>query len=192
MSEVTRILAALDAGDAHVASKLLPLVYEELRNLAAAQMTRETPGQTLQPTALVHEAYIRLVGSDDQPRWRGRTHFFSAAAESMRRILIDAARRRHAAKRGGGNNRADIDPDHLASSGASDELLALDEALERLAKHAPQKAELVKLRYFAGCTLDEAAELLGISPREADRAWAYAKTWLKVEIGTDRDPQTEK
>jgi RNA polymerase sigma factor (TIGR02999 family) len=191
MSAATRILNAIDAGDAQAASQLLPVVYEELRNLAATQMARETPGQTLQPTALVHEAYIRLVGTTDQPRWRGRTHFFAAAAESMRRILIDAARRRQAAKRGGGNNRADIDPDLLASSGASDELLALDEALERLAKLAPQKAELVKLRYFAGCTLDEAAELLGVSPREADRAWAYAKTWLKVELAADRGPEVK-
>lgn len=188
MSDVTRILNAIDAGDTQAASQLLPLVYEELRNLAAAQMARENPGQTLQPTALVHEAYIRLVGSTDQARWRGQTHFFTAAAESMRRILIDAARRRNSAKRGGGNVRANLDPDFLPAAVASDDLLALDEALARLAAHAPQKAELVKLRYFAGCTLDEAAQLLGISPREADRMWAYAKTWLKVELSADPHP----
>ncbi len=184
MSEVTRILSAIDAGDAQAAGQLLPLVYSELRQLAAAQMASETPGQTLQPTALVHEAYLRLVGPADQPRWRDRSHFFAAAAEAMRRILVDAARRRNAAKRGG-NRRADLDPDLIADASASDELLALDEALDRLAAHAPAKAELVKLRYFAGCTLDEAAKLLGISPREADRVWAYAKTWLKVALQND-------
>lgn len=191
MTDVTRILTAIDSGDVHAARQLLPLVYEELRNLAAAQMARESPGQTLQPTALVHEAYLRLVGPTDQPRWRGSTHFFAAAAESMRRILIDAARRKQATKRGGGNVRADFDPDLLSTSGPSDELMALDEALDRLAAQAPQKAELVKLRYFAGCTLDEAAKLLGISPREADRAWAYAKTWLKVELAADHSQPTK-
>ncbi len=189
MSEVTRILSAIDGGDTLAAHELLPLVYNELRKLAAAQMASENPGQTLQPTALVHEAYLRLVGPADQPRWRDRSHFFTAAAEAMRRILVDAARRRNAVKRGG-NRRADLDPDLIADASASDELLALDEALDRLAAHAPAKAELVKLRYFAGCTLDEAAKLLDISPREADRVWAYAKTWLKVALANDSESAT--
>lgn len=188
MGEVTRILSAMDAGDMQDAGRLLPLVYEELRNLAAAQMAQENPGQTLQPTALVHEAYLRLVGPDsDTPKWRGQTHFYTAAAEAMRRILIDAARRRGATKRGGNRCRADLDPDRIADSTADDELIALDEALERLAAHAPAKAELVKLRYFAGCTIIEAAEVMGISPREADRIWAYAKAWLKVELSQGDD-----
>lgn len=182
MSEVTRILGAIEAGDVRAASDLLPLVYAELRAMAAAQMARESPGHTLQATALVHEAYLRLVGPADQPRWKSQMHFYSAAAESMRRILIEASRRRKAAKRGGQKLRSDLDPDMLSAESTTDELLALDEALERLAKHDPRKAELVKLRYFAGCTLDECAKMLNISPREADRAWAYAKSWLKLEL----------
>jgi len=182
MGEVTRILTAIDAGDVQMAGQLLPFVYEELRSLAAAQMASETPGQTLQPTALVHEAFIRLVGPEDRPRWHGQAHFYAAAAEAMRRILIDAARKRKAAKRGGGNIRANLDPDQLPEPTTPDGLLALDEALQRLETVAPQRAELVKLRYFAGCTLDEAAQILGISPRAADRAWAFAKAWLKVEL----------
>ena|SRR5947209_3916074 len=182
MDEVTRALNALEAGDGQAAEALLPLVYAELRRLAARQLAGEPPGRTLDATALVHEAYLRLVGPADRPRWRGRGHFFAAAAEAMRRILVDAARRRRAAKRGGARRREDLDPDRLAAPAVADDILALDEALDRLAAHAPAKAELVKLRYFAGCTLDEAADLLGLSPREADRAWAYAKAWLKVAL----------
>jgi RNA polymerase sigma factor (TIGR02999 family) len=186
MSEITHILSAIESGDAQAAADLLPLVYAELRHLAASQMAREVPGITLQPTGLVHEAYLRLIGPADQPRWKNQAHFFAAAAESMRRILIDAARRRKAAKRGGNRVQVDLEPDLLAVDSTADELLALDEALDRLAIHDRQKAELVKLRYFAGCTLDEAAEMLGISPREADRVWAYAKTWLKVDLSSDQ------
>jgi len=182
MSDVTRIWDALAGGDARAADDLLPLVYAELRRLAAQNLAREKPGQTLDATALVHEAYLRLVGGAADRFWDGRGHFFAAAAEAMRRILVDAARRRRAAKRGGQRRREDLDPDRLAAPAVADDILALDEALARLAAQAPAKAELVKLRYFAGCTLDEAADLLGLSPREADRAWAYAKAWLKVAL----------
>jgi RNA polymerase sigma factor (TIGR02999 family) len=182
MSEVTRILTAIEQGDPHAAEQLLPLVYDELRRLAAHRLAGEGPGHTLQPTALVHEAYLKLVGPDPQQPWNGRIHFFAAAAEAMRRILIDHARRKHRARRGGGMKRVELDDMHdvelVAESGGADELLALDEALARLAAADPRKAELVRLRYFAGLTLEQAAELLGISRATADRHWAFARAWL--------------
>ncbi len=171
MSEVTRILSAIEQGDPHAAKQLLPLVYDELRKLAAQRLAQEKPGQTLQPTALVHEAYLRLVGSDQDARWTSRGHFIAAAAEAMRRILIDHARKKQTQKRGGGLHR---EPD--------DELLALDEALHKLAVEDPEKARLVELRYFAGLTGEEAAQVLGISPSTADRHWAYARAWLQNEV----------
>jgi RNA polymerase sigma factor (TIGR02999 family) len=177
MSDVTHLLDAAAAGDRR-AAELLPLVYDELRKLAAARMAAEPPGHTLQPTALVHEAYLRLVGNDDAPRWDGRGHFFAAAAEAMRRILVEAARRRHGPEHGGHLLRQDLDPEHPASPGRPERLLALDEALDRLAAAEPRAAEVVKLRYFAGLTVAEAAAALGISPRTADNDWAYARAWL--------------
>jgi RNA polymerase sigma factor (TIGR02999 family) len=182
MSEVTQILSAIDQGDPHAAEQLLPLVYEELRRLAAQRLAGEGAGHTLQPTALVHEAYLKLVGPNPQRFWNGRAHFFAAAAEAMRRILIDHARRKHRARRGGGMTRVELDDmDDLslvAESGGADELLALDEALTRLAANDPRRAELVRLRYFAGLTVEQAAELLGISRATADRHWAFARAWL--------------
>jgi RNA polymerase sigma factor (TIGR02999 family) len=191
---VTRlILSAVEQGDARAAVDLLPLVYQELRRLAAQRLANEQPGQTLQATALVHEAYLRLVGPAGDTgasalRWDGRAHFFAAAAEAMRRILIDNARRKKRVKHGGDRERQDldaVDPADLAeiSTGVpSDDLLALDEALERFARMDPAKAELVKLRYFAGLTLEEAGRMLGISPATADRHWAFARAWLYKEI----------
>jgi RNA polymerase sigma factor (TIGR02999 family) len=183
MSEVTRILAAIEQGDVHAAEELLPLVYQELRQLAAQKMSQEAPGQTLQATALVHEAYIRLVGAED-PNWSGRGHFFSAAAEAMRRILIDIARRKKSLKYGGGRQRVDLDKAVLATddNASADNLIALDEAIEKLSKKDKAKADLVKLRYFAGLTGEQAAEVLGISRSTADRYWAYARSWLRLEI----------
>jgi RNA polymerase sigma factor (TIGR02999 family) len=180
MSDITEILNALDRGDAHAAAQLLPLVYDELRKLAARKLAEESPGQTLQPTALVHEAYLRLVGDADEPRWRNRAHFFAAAAEAMRRILIDSARRKKALKHGGDRVRQPLD-DAIAPE-KCDELLALDEALCKLAARDPEKARLVELRYFAGLTGEEAAKVLGISPATADRHWAYARAWLQTEV----------
>lgn len=177
MSDVTRILNAIEQGDAEEADKLLGLVYEELRRLAAHKMSRECPGQTLQATALVHEAYVRLVGSDGQ-NWSGRTHFFTAAAEAMRRILIDNARRKKSLKRGGGHKKANIEDVEIAIEEPSEDIIALDEALGKLALEDPVKANLVKLRFFAGLTIEEAAELLGISRATADRYWSYARVWL--------------
>jgi RNA polymerase sigma factor (TIGR02999 family) len=178
MADVTQILSAAAAGDPKAAAELLPLVYEELRKLAAARLADEKPGQTLQATALVHEAYVRLVGGAQPQNWNGRGHFFAAAAEAMRRILINRARDKSRLKRGGDRRRihlADLtDPD----AATPDDLLDLDEALDRLAASYPQAAELVKLRFFAGLTLDEAAESLGIPPRSADRQWAFARAWL--------------
>lgn len=180
MSDVTRVLNALDAGDAQAAAELLPLVYEELRNLAAARLAGEKAGQTLQPTELVHEAYLRLVGGADEARWRDRGHFFAAAAEAMRRILIEAARRKNAVKHGGGRMREPLD--EVVAPEKCAELLALDEALTRLAHQDPVKARLVELRYFVGLTGDQAAQVLGISPATADRYWAYARSWLQAEV----------
>jgi RNA polymerase sigma factor (TIGR02999 family) len=182
MSEVTRVLSAIERGDPHAAAPLLPLVYDELRKLAARHLAGEGPGHTLQPTALVHEAYLKLVGPGPELPWNGRVHFFAAAAEAMRRILIDHARRKHRARRGGGRNRVELEDldelDVVAESGGADDLLALDEALARLAAADPRRAELVRLRYFAGLTLEQAAELLGISRATADRHWAFARAWL--------------
>jgi RNA polymerase sigma factor (TIGR02999 family) len=179
MNEVTRILSALEQGDPQAASQLLPLVYDELRQLAAQRLGHEAPGQTLQPTALVHEAYLRLVGGEQDQHWDSRGHFFAAAAEAMRRILVDNARCKQAVKRGGGGRpRADLDMNQLAVPEVREDLLALDEALNQLAAADPEAAQLVQLRYFAGLTLAEAAQVLGVSPRTADRLWAYARAWL--------------
>jgi RNA polymerase sigma factor (TIGR02999 family) len=184
MSDVTGILSAIEAGDSHAAAQLLPLVYDELRQLAAAKLAQEKPGQTLQATALVHEAYLRLVGADPSQPWEGRGHFFAAAAEAMRRILVEAARRKQRAKHGGGRTRQHDDWD-LAGGQRPEWLLALDEALQRLARANPQAAELVQLRSFAGFSNAEAAALLGISPRKANQVWAYARAWLREELGDE-------
>jgi RNA polymerase sigma factor (TIGR02999 family) len=175
MTDLTRLLIAAGRGEQHAAAELLPLVYDELRKLAAAKLAHEKPGKTLNATALVHEAYLRLTG--DQ-QFDGRSHFFGAAAESIRRILVDQARRRQAMKHGGQTRRQDLDPDRLAAPAPDEGLLALHEALDRLSAEHPEKAELVKLRYFAGLTADEAATTLGISPSTADRHWTYARAWL--------------
>jgi RNA polymerase sigma factor (TIGR02999 family) len=183
MSDVTRLLDAAAAGDACAAKELLPLVYDELRQLAAARLAQEKPGQTLQATALVHEAYLRLVGTDPDQQWNGRGHFFAAAAEAMRRILVEQARRKGRLKHGGGLVRHDLDADvNVAAPEPGEDILALDEALGRLGEKHPVKAELVKLRHFAGLTVAQAAEVLGISPATADRYWAYARAWLHAEI----------
>jgi RNA polymerase sigma factor (TIGR02999 family) len=178
MADVTQILSAIEAGDSHSAAELLPLVYEELRKLAAARLADETPGQTLQPTALVHEAYLRLVGGTQPREWAGRGHFFAAAAEAMRRVLVDTARRRRALRRGGAGARRDLLEGDLAVPPAGGDLLDLDDALSALAEVDAQAVELVKLRVFAGATVEEAARFLGVSPRTAKRAWAYARAWL--------------
>jgi len=181
MTDVTRILNAIEQGDARAADELLPLVYEELRLLAARKMSQEAPGQTLQATALVHEAYIRLVGSEAQG-WEGRTHFFAAAAEAMRRILVENARRKQRLKRGGRQRRVCLDDACMAIEEPSEDIVALDEALAKLAVEDPVKADLVKLRYFAGLTIEQAARILGISRATADRYWCYARAWLFHEI----------
>jgi RNA polymerase sigma factor (TIGR02999 family) len=182
VSDVTHILSAIEQGDPHAAGQLLPLVYQELRALAAQRLVQEKPGQTLEATALVHEAYIRLVGADAAKRWDNRGHFFAAAAEAMRRILVENARRKRSRKHGGGMIRQDLDEIQLAGPELCEDLLALDEALNRLAEKDPIKAELVKLRHFAGLSVDQAAQALGISPATADRYWAYARAWLHAEI----------
>jgi RNA polymerase sigma factor (TIGR02999 family) len=175
MSEVTRILSAIEQGDPHAAEQLLPIVYDELRRLAADRMAQEKAGQTLQPTALVHEAYVRLVAGDQARHWDSQGHFFAAAAEAMRRILIDQARRKATRKHGGRGQRVDLDAIELAGQERSQELLALDEALVELEGHDAQAAQLIKLRYFAGLTHQQAAEAVGISRRAADRVWAVAR-----------------
>jgi RNA polymerase sigma factor (TIGR02999 family) len=182
MIDVTQILAAMVNGDAKAASQLLPLIYDELRKLAAQKLAQEKPGQTLQATALVHEAYLRLVGADAEHPWDSRGHFFAAAAEAMRRILIDAARRKLRPKHGGGRHRVSLDEALCLGQAADDDLLALDEALEKLAHEEPAKAELVKLHFFAGMGLEEAGQVLGISHRTAKRYWAYARAWLYAAI----------
>jgi RNA polymerase sigma factor (TIGR02999 family) len=181
MSDVTRILNAIERGDAKATDELLPLVYEELRILAAQKLSHESPGQTLQATALVHEAYIRLVG-DQPPSWNGRGHFFAAAAEAMRRILIENARRKKRLKHSDGRNGIDVPDTDVAIDKTVDDLLALDEALAKLGREDPIKADLVKLRYFAGLTLEQAAQALGISRATASRYWSYVQAWLFHEI----------
>jgi RNA polymerase sigma factor (TIGR02999 family) len=184
MTDVSRILSAIEQGDPHAAAQLLPLVYEELRRLAAQKLTQEKPGQTLQATALVHEAYVRLVDRAQAQQWDSRGHFFAAAAEAMRRILVESARRKQRQKHGGGRVREHEEKD-IPSPERPERLLAVDEALDRLATTSPQAAELVKLRYFAGLSNAEAASLLGISPRKATQVWAYARAWLREELGDD-------
>ncbi len=186
MSDVTQISSQIEQGDPSAAERLLPMVYEELRKLAARKMAQEKPGQTLQATALVHEAYLRLVGAGNSgagdPHWDSRGHFFAAAAEAMRRILVDNARRKKSLRRGGDLHRHELDEAKLGTTAASDDVLALDEALNKLAERDETKAELVKLRYFAGLTGEQAANALGISTSTADRYWAYARAWLHQEI----------
>ena len=183
MTDVTRILSAIEQGDARAAAQLLPLVYDELRTLAAQKLAQEKPGQTLQATALVHEAYLRLVGKGEEPRWDNRRHFFAAAAEAMRRILVENARRKQMHKHGGGRQRRDLDAEALVAPGSNVDLLALDAALHRLAEQDPLKAKLVELRYFAGLTGDQAAAALGMSASSTDRLWVYTRAWLRRELG---------
>jgi RNA polymerase sigma factor (TIGR02999 family) len=187
VSDVTRILEAAQQGDPTAAEQLLPLVYEELRRLAAHRMANEAAGHTLQPTALVHEAWLRLVGNENQ-KWDGRAHFFAAAAEAMRRILIDRARHKRAARHGGGQQRVDIQEVDLTSPADDDQLLAVSDALDKLTAQHKVEAELVKLRYFVGLTNDEAAEVLGISPRTAKYYWIHARAWLYREIQSGTQP----
>lgn len=187
MGDVTRILKAVGEGEPQAAEELLSLVYDELRRLAAQQMANEAPGQTLQPTALVHEAWLRLGGTH-YPQFDNRAHFFSAASEAMRRILIEAARRKQAARHGGGQKRVDIETLSLAAETKDDELLAVDGALDEFAAQEPQKAELVKLRYFVGLTLEETAEVLGISAPTAKRWWGFARAWLYQAILREQGP----
>jgi RNA polymerase sigma factor (TIGR02999 family) len=181
MNEITQILEAISRGEAKAANELLPLVYDELRRLAAAKMALEAPGQTLQPTALVHEAWLRLTG-DENRKWNDRAHFFFAAAEAMRRILVDNARRKRAQRHGGGQLRVEMPEIAGSVNESDDQILAVNEALEKFAAQDKQKAELVKLRYFVGMTIEEAAEVLGISVPTAKRYWAYARAWLYEEI----------
>ena len=190
MTEVTRVLSAIEGGDPHAAEQLLPLVYEELRKLAAQKLAHEKPGQTLEATALVHEAYLRLVDTDRAQHWNSRGHFFAAAAEAMRRILVENARRKRRPKHGGDRQRVALD-EAQAILDPRDDLLALDEALSRLAAQEPVKAELVKLRYFAGLTLEEAAAVLGISPATAKRYWAVARAWLFAALSEPGQPAPE-
>jgi RNA polymerase sigma factor (TIGR02999 family) len=187
LGDVTRILESIEQGDPTAAGDLLPLVYEELRKLAAAKMANEAPNQTLQPTALVHEAWLRLVGAGN-PHYANRAHFFAAAAEAIRRILIDKARRKRAARHGGGQQPLELDKVEIAAPADDDEILAVNEALDKLARQNQAEAELVKLRYFVGMTLEEAAQALNISPRTADNYWAHAKAWLFNEIKRRRIP----
>jgi RNA polymerase sigma factor (TIGR02999 family) len=188
MTEVTHILSAIEQGDPHAAEQLLPLVYDELRKLAAHKLVQEKPGQTLQATALVHEAYLRLVDVDKAQAWSNRGHFFAAAAEAMRRILIDKARKKQRLKRGRSFQRVDLDAVELSVEEPPDDLLALDEALTKLTQRHPDQAALVKLRYFAGLTIDETAQLLGISASTADRYWTYARAWLYRQVAGDDEP----
>jgi RNA polymerase sigma factor (TIGR02999 family) len=183
MGDLTQILDAVARGDRQAAGQLLPQVYDEPRRLAAQRLAHQLPGQTLEPTALVHEAYLRLVGGDPGRPWDSRGHFFAAAAEAMRRILVERARSKRRLKRGGGRARVFLDPALIAAPEASDDLLALDEALQKLAAQDTEVAALVRLRYFAGLTNKEAAQALGIAPRTADKRWAYARAWLMAELG---------
>jgi RNA polymerase sigma factor (TIGR02999 family) len=182
MADVTRILSQIEAGDPSAAELLLPLVYDELRKLAAAKLARESPGQTLQATALVHDAYIRLVDGQQDQHWHSRRYFFSAAAEAMRRILVENARQKRRQKHGGGAERVELDDHHLATSVTPDQLLAVDESLANLAEEDPTAAEVLKLRYFAGMSIAEAAEALGIHRATAHRHWTYARAWIRAEM----------
>ena len=183
MTQVTRILSQIESGDPSAADQLLPLVYDELRKLAAAKLAQERPGQTLQATGLVHDAYIRLVNVEEAQHWDSRGHFFAAAAEAMRRILVDKARKKLRPKHGGGRKRVDLDSACALTEDRHEDLLALDEVLTRFATLDPLKADLVKLRFFAGMTVPEAAEALGISVATAERHWTYARVWLYCELG---------
>lgn len=185
MSEVTRLLSAIEAGETEASERLLPLVYEELRRLAARQLAQQPAGQTLQATGLVHEAYLRLVDADEVRQWNGRGHFFVAAAEAMRRIVIESVRRKRSLKRGRDFKRRDIEVIEIAVPEPSHDLLALDEALDRLAAVDPDAARLVQLRYFTGLSIDESATALGVSPRTADRLWSYARAFLLKELRQD-------
>jgi len=193
MSDVTQILSAIEHGDPHAAEQLLPLVYDELRRLAAQKLVQEKPGQTLQATALVHEAYLRLVDVDKAQHWDSGRHFFAAAAEAMRRILIESTRRKRSVKRGGLHERISLADVEATAESRSTDLLALDEALSKLSIEDPVKAQLVKLRYFAGLSVQEAAGVLGISRATADRYWSYVRTWLFCELGgKDARPNSSK
>jgi len=185
MADISRILSRIESGDPAAAGELLPLVYSELRSLAAARLAQEKPGQTLQPTALVHEAYLRLVQDQNSQEWDSRQHFFAAAAEAMRRILVENARRKAALKHGGQRQRLDLAGLDMAEPERPDELLAVDEALSQLEQADASAAQLVKLRYFSGLTIPQAAEVLGVSPRTADRLWVYARAWLFRKIGPE-------
>jgi RNA polymerase sigma factor (TIGR02999 family) len=187
MNEVTRILSAIDQGDPHAAEQLLPLVYDELRKLAAQKLAQEKPGQTLQATALVHEAYMRLVDVVKVQRWNSRGHFFAAAAEAMRRILVDNARSKRSQKRAGGRTRQKLDEARIVAPEPVEDILGLDDALDRLAARDREAAELVKLRFFAGLTAEQAADALGVSPRTADRIWGYARAFLLKELKRARE-----
>jgi RNA polymerase sigma factor (TIGR02999 family) len=182
MSDVTKILLAIEGGDQNAADELLPLVYQELRNLAAAKLSKEKPGQSVQPTMLVHEAYLRLVDVDRPQQWSGRGHFFGAAAEAMRRILVERARRKRSQKHGGEMKRIDLDVAIVVTEDPSEDLLALDEALTRLEEQWPDKAKLVKLRYFAGLTIPEASDAMGVSTATAERYWRFARAWLHSQL----------
>jgi RNA polymerase sigma factor (TIGR02999 family) len=189
MEDVSQLLSAIEQGDPRAAGRLLPLVYHELRRLAAQKLAHEAPGQTLQATALVHEAYLRLAGTGGEHSWNSRGHFFAAAAEAMRRILVENARRKKGLKHGGGLTRRELDEELLSAPEPREDLLALDAALNRLALGHRQAADLVQLRYFAGLTLPEAARALGISPRTAGRLWAFARAWLRREIEAPGGPE---
>jgi RNA polymerase sigma factor (TIGR02999 family) len=192
MSEVTRILSAIEQGDPSAAAELLPLVYDELRQLAAQKLAQEQPGQTLDATALVHEAYLRLAGPDGARHWNGRAHFFRAAAEAMRRALVDRARAKHSQKRGGGWRQVDLDRAAEVTQAPSEDVAAVSEALDRLAEHDAVKAELVKLRFFAGLSVEEAADVLGIARATADRYWRYARTWLYCDLTRQEGPDARE
>jgi RNA polymerase sigma factor (TIGR02999 family) len=191
MNDVTRILSSIELGDVRASEQLLPLVYDELRKLAAQRLAQEKPGQTLQATALVHEAYLRLVDGEEVGRWDSRGHFFAAAAEAMRRILVDAARRKRSERHGGRRQRSELLDCDLTSEPIGDDLLDLDEALSRLNGIDDRAAELVKLRVFAGMTVEDVAQHLGISPRTAKRSWAYGRAWLMREMTPTPDPVPE-
>jgi len=191
MNDITHILNAIDSGDPKGSAELLPLVYAELRKLAAARLASEKPGQTLEPTGLVHEAYLRLVGNHREPKWDGRGHFFASAAEAMRRILIENARRKQGPRRGGDRRRIDADLDQIGENTRDVDLLDLDDALEQLAAESPVRAELVKLRFFAGLTIPEAAAALGISVATAERYWAYARVRLYADLA-ELPPNSKK